>query len=334
MANRVINATLLPRRDTAANWESKNPVLQDGEFITVITNAGAVRHKVGDGTKTYSQLPFEDEPLYSALADKTNIKRSLTIPTTGWTTGATEAPSGMMYVDITQSDTTAEMMPIVSMSPSGADIAKVCGMSMTARAMNGTIRLYAASAPASSITAELTLVKVAAASGMTNNGYGVINAPSAGGGINYGVCGTTAATQTKTVTINGINSLSEGLSIRVKFSNAQSYSGQPKLNLNSLGAVNIVRNGTTAAAQYEWNAGEVLDFVYDGTNWVIADGAIATTTYFGLTKLNSSSTSSSTTEAATPSAVKAVNDRLTYGTADKTPGTDSLTTGVIYLVYE
>lgn len=333
MANRVINATLLPRRDTAANWESKNPVLQDGEFITVITNAGAVRHKVGDGTKTYSQLPFEDEPLYSALADKTNIKRSLTIPTTGWTTGATEAPSGMMYVDITQSDTTSEMVPIVSMSPIDADIAKACSMSMTARAMSGKIRLYASSAPVSSITAELTLVKATAASGMTNNGYGIVNA-SYGGGTYYGTCGTTAATQTKTVTINGINSLSEGLSIRVKFSNAQSYSGQPKLNLNSLGAVNIVRNGTTAAAQYEWNAGEVLDLVYDGTSWVIVDGAIASTTYYGLTKLSSSTSSTSTTMAATPSAVKAVNDRLTYGTTDKTPGTDSLTTGVIYLVYE
>ena len=70
MAERTIKATFKQRRDTSANWESKNPVLADGEMITVITNAGAIRHKTGDGVKTYTQLPFNDEPLYNALAKK------------------------------------------------------------------------------------------------------------------------------------------------------------------------------------------------------------------------------------------------------------------------
>jgi hypothetical protein len=56
---------------------------------------------------------------------------------------------------------------------------------------------------------------------------------------------------------------------------------------------------------YMWSAGEVLDFVYDGTNWVAVDGAIATTTYYGVTKLSSSTTSSSASMAATPAAVSA-----------------------------
>lgn len=69
MAQRKIDASFLYRRDTAANWENKNPVLLDGERIAVYTNAGAVRYKIGDGVKKYSQLPFDDEPLYNALAE-------------------------------------------------------------------------------------------------------------------------------------------------------------------------------------------------------------------------------------------------------------------------
>ncbi len=91
-------------------------------------------------------------------------------------------------------------------------------------------------------------------------------------GIPYGACSTAAATQTKTVTISGIATLREGVSVRVKFTNAQEYNGTPKLNLNSLGAKNIYRNGVTQATRYEWNAGDVLDLVYDGSNWIIVNG--------------------------------------------------------------
>ena len=52
MAQRRIDALFLYRRDTAANWEKKNPILLDGERIAVYTNAGAVRYKIGDGVKT------------------------------------------------------------------------------------------------------------------------------------------------------------------------------------------------------------------------------------------------------------------------------------------
>lgn len=49
------------RRDTSANWESKNPVLLNGEVIIVDTANGETRTKTGDGTKSYTQLPFDDE---------------------------------------------------------------------------------------------------------------------------------------------------------------------------------------------------------------------------------------------------------------------------------
>ena len=46
--------------DTEANWTSKNPVLMLGELIFVST-ADGVRSKLGDGTSTFSTLPFTDE---------------------------------------------------------------------------------------------------------------------------------------------------------------------------------------------------------------------------------------------------------------------------------
>lgn len=89
MAEHRINASFQQRRDTAANWESKNPVLLDGEMITVITNAGAVRHKTGDGIKAYTKLPFDDEPLYNALAGKCDASNSIeiTLLANAWSNG-------------------------------------------------------------------------------------------------------------------------------------------------------------------------------------------------------------------------------------------------------
>lgn len=98
MADRNIPASFRLRRDTAAHWEAKNPVLDDGEFITVYTSSGATRHKVGDGVKTYNQLPFTDEPLYNALSGKADKDETvnITLDATKWTNGVqTVAVSGL-----------------------------------------------------------------------------------------------------------------------------------------------------------------------------------------------------------------------------------------------
>lgn len=70
MATKNINARFRVKKDTAANWEKYNPILLDGEQIFVITAAGETRVKVGDGTKTYTQLPFTDEPLRTLISTK------------------------------------------------------------------------------------------------------------------------------------------------------------------------------------------------------------------------------------------------------------------------
>ena len=66
------NIRIQNKRDTAANWETNNPILLNGELIIVYTNAGDIRFKIGDGTKTYTQLPFQDETLYNVLSGKSD----------------------------------------------------------------------------------------------------------------------------------------------------------------------------------------------------------------------------------------------------------------------
>ena len=155
-------------------------------------------------------------------------------------------------------------------------------------------------------------------------------ASGGGGGVDvfYGTCATAAATAAKAVVCEDFTSdhLVEGTVI-----NAQTYNGAPTLNVNSTGAKNIKRIGTTNAARYEWQAGEVLQFVYDGTYWVLTDGGIATTTYYGVTKLSSATNSTSNALAATASAVKAAydlangkQDALVSGTSIKTVNGESL----------
>ena len=109
----------------------------------------------------------------------------------------------------------------------------------------------------------------------------------------YGTCDTAAATQVKAVTCAGFV-LATGATIRVRFTNYQNYNGSFKLNVNSTGDIEVKRYGTTNSARYDFRAGQVVAFTYDGTYWLIEDTGLADTTYFGKTKLSESATSTST----------------------------------------
>ena len=77
------NVRIQNKRDTAARWETNNPVLLNGELIIVDTNAGDIRFKIGNGSKTYTQLPFQDEGLYSVLSGKQDKLVYDSVPTKG-----------------------------------------------------------------------------------------------------------------------------------------------------------------------------------------------------------------------------------------------------------
>lgn len=69
---KTIQATVKNRTDTAANWTQKNPVLAEGEIIVVQTSAGETRLKIGDGAKTFTQLPYTDEQIYNNVVTSIN----------------------------------------------------------------------------------------------------------------------------------------------------------------------------------------------------------------------------------------------------------------------
>lgn len=145
--------------------------------------------------------------------------------------------------------------------------------------------------------------------GMLLEAYIKAKAP-ASAGIAYATCSTASATAAKVAVCTGFK-LTTGAAVLVKFSNTNS-AASPTLNVNSTGAKPIVAYGTTAIQAYAWKAGQAVMVVYDGTSWVALVQSWATTTYYGITKLSSSTSSTSTTLAATASAVKAAYDRNSW----------------------
>ena len=85
----------------------------------------------------------------------------------------------------------------------------------------------------------------------------------------YGTSSTGASTSAKTATVDSSFVLQAGATVAVKFSNAaMSSPGYSRtLNVNSTGAKSIIVEGNTTFKYIPWQAGDVVLFVYDGTNW-------------------------------------------------------------------
>lgn len=83
----------------------------------------------------------------------------------------------------------------------------------------------------------------------------------------YGTCDTAAATAAKVVTCSDFDTLMTGVTIRVKFANVNT-AASPTVNINSTGAKSVYRFGSTDPVDgNSWNAGEVVELVYDGTSF-------------------------------------------------------------------
>ena len=130
---------------------------------------------------------------------------------------------------------------------------------------------------------------------------------SGGSGKAYiGTCDTAQGVPTKVVACADFV-LETGAVIFVKFTNAHVISAL-SLNVNDTGAVAVTNAGESGDMGALWKAGAVVEFVYDGTNWVMMDHVKASTYYPGIVALSNSTTSNSETAAATPKAVKAAFD--------------------------
>lgn len=91
----------------------------------------------------------------------------------------------------------------------------------------------------------------------------------------YCTCDTDSGTVEKIVEVKGFV-LEEGARVTVNFSESNTASN-PTLNVHNgigyTGAKAIVYRGTSSVSgssnYYRWQAGDIVDFIYDGTNWVM-----------------------------------------------------------------
>lgn len=81
----------------------------------------------------------------------------------------------------------------------------------------------------------------------------------------YGTCATAQGTAAKVVTATNFV-LEPGARIAVKFTYANTVAS-PTLNVNSTGAKAIYWHGAALASDQYWQAGAVLDFIYNGAQW-------------------------------------------------------------------
>lgn len=98
----------------------------------------------------------------------------------------------------------------------------------------------------------------------------------------YGTCTTGASTAAKVVTCSDFDKLETGVTIHVKFSNANTASNAT-LNVNSTGAkplCNTSGNRVGTDQDKSWRAGGILSLTYDGTNWVMNDYIPNSDTHF------------------------------------------------------
>lgn len=58
MATQTLNTRIALKADTTANWAKSTLVLLKGEQAIEITESGAYKIKIGDGVKTFSELPY------------------------------------------------------------------------------------------------------------------------------------------------------------------------------------------------------------------------------------------------------------------------------------
>lgn len=125
----------------------------------------------------------------------------------------------------------------------------------------------------------------------------------------YATCPTVESTEEKIVTTDTNDFvLEEGNMIRILFTYGNSNS-KATLNIDGTGAKRVSNvKSVNLYSKYCWQAGEAVDVVYDGNEFVLSNKKFATTTYYGITKLSTSTSSTSIASAATPSAVKSAYD--------------------------
>lgn len=88
-------------------------------------------------------------------------------------------------------------------------------------------------------------------------------------GVPYGLCNTTAGTAAKVASISCYDRDSNPY-VAIKFT-YENTAASPTLNINNIGAAQIMTNGTNAAY---WAAGATINFYWDGTYYQVASSPV------------------------------------------------------------
>lgn len=278
MANKTFSTRIKNKRDTSSNWTSKDPLLLNGELIIVDTANGETRFKIGDGTKKYSQLPFQDEVIRNLFDSipvrydkaqtltenqKSTARSNLGIdPLVGNTAAITsaqvkEAVLAGRPVVITYTDTTFGDLTFTNFAYSVEQNVVVSNMATKYNddmILADLIGLSNWQLVIKTLATEDTIEELSA--GIANNyvSYGTsqpltddqkararknINVPSPADAV-YTVTASSTDGVAYTATVPGIDSLTAGASF-IMVPNKTSASQEPTLNVNGLGAKKIRR---------------------------------------------------------------------------------------------
>lgn len=64
---KTFNTRVQQKIDTENNWIAQDPVLLNGEIVIAKTEFDEMRIKIGDGTSTFSSLPYIDDATNNSL---------------------------------------------------------------------------------------------------------------------------------------------------------------------------------------------------------------------------------------------------------------------------
>ena len=167
-----------------------------------------------------------------------------------------------------------------------------------------TNNTYATIKPSVTAARDLTLPDKSGTIALTSD------IPTISKNVWYGTSSSTTSTDPKIVTTNsGDFELAEGNIIYIQFTTGASGAlGNlaSQINVDNTGAKNIyTKSGSSGVA---WSTGATIGFIYNGSNFIAIDKMQATLYFPGETILNNSVSSTSSSTAATPSAVKQAYD--------------------------
>lgn len=141
-----------PRRDTEQHWNEANPILKEGELGIQTPDEGIgkglVVIKIGDGTSSWTTLPFA---IASTISDLIDSDKELVVSPNDFaiTPSGQYHPTGYEYRAKIQNGTITSKH-IVSLSPN--DATRNLGvLSCESDSYDGGVYIYASSVPSTSV---------------------------------------------------------------------------------------------------------------------------------------------------------------------------------------